>query len=683
MPVIRAGGPRGTRQFLAFFLAVSLLPLVLLAAGAVVATQQNARDEVNSELRASSSAGAAFVDQQLGGLSDVLNTFAKRPNLIAALGNGSVATYDNAEVSSILDEVRQARGDIAYAFMADPAGILRDLSPFNSAVVDTDFSFRDWYLGASATTRPYISVAYRSAVGIEPLVIAAAVRVLSPSGATLGILAATYTLATVRSYVVEVGRASRVALLVTDQAGGVVADASGAPLDLRSLAGDPRVRAALAGRSGTSDANVSNTPTMSAYAPVTGTHWAVIASVRSTEAIEAATRISALILGLAAVVGLAVLGAVVLLFRVLRSAEVAVAARRAAEDRFRAVFDSSGLGICTVSLSGELFEVNPTLERMLGFAPGTLATHNFADVTHLDDLEPTRHIYRRLNAGEAQSLSLEKRYLTSEGKVFWGNMTVSAVRNAGGEVEYFVAIVEDIDARRQASELLEKLNRDKSHFVSLVSHEFRTALTGIQGFSEMLRDDEELSRAEVRDYANDINSDAQRLARMINELLDLERMESGKTTLARSSVDLANLARAAVARAQTSSSIHQFTLIEDPLLRPVDGDADKLTQVLSNLLSNAVKYSPEGGQVTVTIAAAPDAAEVTVADAGLGIPPEHIERIFERYARIESANTRYIAGTGLGLPIVKQIVEMHGGTVSVSSQPGTGSTFKFTIPWAT
>jgi signal transduction histidine kinase len=284
--------------------------------------------------------------------------------------------------------------------------------------------------------------------------------------------------------------------------------------------------------------------------------------------------------------------------------------------------------------------------------------------------------------GEAQALSLEKRYLTTDGKGFWGNLTVSAVRDRGGKVDYLVAIVEVIDSRRQALELLEKLNRDKSHFVSLVSHEFRTALTGIQGFSEMLRDDEDLSRADVRNYANDINSDAQRLARMINELLDLERMESGKITLTRSSVDLADLVRAAIARARTGSPGHTFNLVADPALWPVDGDADKLTQVLSNLISNAVKYSPDRGEVTIGILATPDVAEVSVTDNGLGIPPQHLERIFERYARIESENTRYIAGTGLGLPIAKQIVEMHGGTISVTSQPGAGSTFKFTLPWA-
>jgi len=683
MNFFRAGSPKASRRLLTFFLIVSLAPLVLLAAAAVFATQQAAEDQSQSQLKASAAAGAAFVDQQLGGLTDVLDSFAKRPSLIAALGDGNPASYDNTLVAAALDQLRQARGDIAYGFLADPKGTLRGISPFDATVVNTDFSYRDWYRGAISQPAPYVSAAYKSAVGSSSFVIAAAVRIQSPAGATVGILVATYTLATVQSYVADVARAQQVTLLVTDQVGGVVADPGGEPPFIRSIRADPRVQAALGGRQGLSAADVNGTPTLSAYTPAVGTHWAVIASVPRSTAFAAANRISALVLGLALVVGLAVLAAVVLLARVLRAAEEAVSARRTAEERFRAVFNSSGLGICTIGLDGELVEANPNLERMLGYAPGTLAHHNFADVTHPDDVELSRELYRRLAVGEADALSLEKRYLTTSGDVFWGNMTLSAVRAGNGKVDYFVAIVEDIDSRREASELLRKLDRDKSHFVSLVSHEFRTALTGIQGFSEMLRDQVDLSPAEVSEYAGDINADAQRLARMINELLDLERMESGKTVLNRSEVDLADLARAAVARARAADETHTFNLVPDPALKPVDGDADKLTQVLANLVGNAVKYSPEGGLVTIGVHAGQAFAEVSVTDTGLGIPPEHLERIFERYARIESANTRYIAGTGLGLPIVKQIVEMHGGTVSVTSQVGAGSTFKFTVPWAT
>ena len=682
MPSAKAGRPRSAVQLLGLFLAVSILPLGLLAGATVFVTQQNSIDEAHSQLRASTTAGAAFVDQQLGGLTDVLDSFAKRPSLVAALGNGTPATYDLALVSNTLDQLRLARGDIAYGFLADPEGVLRGISPLDPTVLGSDFSYRDWYRGALTTSRPYVSVAYKSAVGTKPLVIAAAVKIVSPDGITLGVLAATYTLATLQSYVADVARAQRVDLLVTDQAGAVVADPGGEPQSILSLATDSRVRAALAGGTGVSDSNQGAVPTLSAYAFSQATHWVILATVSRTQALESATRLSTIILSLAAMVGLAVLVGLALLFRALRAAEAAVAARRSAEDRFQAVFNSSGLGICTVSQGGELLEANPNLERMLGFEPGQLVTRNFADVTHPDDIELSRAAYRRVGAGEVPAISLEKRYITTAGEVFWGNMTVSAVRRTNGELDYFVAIVEDIDARRQASQLLEKLNRDKSHFVSLVSHEFRTALTGIQGFSEMLRDSDGLSAVEVRDYANDINADAQRLARMINELLDLERMESGKTTLNPVPVDLAAIVRAAVARLGAASPGHDFEVVVDPLVRPVSGDADKLTQVVTNLLSNAVKYSPEGGPVTVLIAAGERAVEVSISDTGLGIPAEHIDRIFERYARIESANTRYIAGTGLGLPIVKQIVEMHRGTVSVTSTPGQGSTFRFTIPWA-
>ena len=235
--------------------------------------------------------------------------------------------------------------------------------------------------------------------------------------------------------------------------------------------------------------------------------------------------------------------------------------------------------------------------------------------------------------------------------------------------------------QKAAVEELERLSKAKSDFISIVSHEFRTPLTGIQGFSEMIRD-EDLPSADVKEYASDINKDAQRLNRMITDMLDLDRMESGRMQLYRESVDVNVIVREVVDRVRPNAPGHPVTLRLEDRLPAISGDRDKLTQVMTNLVSNAVKYSPQGGEITVTTRRSKEDLHISVKDHGMGIPEDALEKVFERYSRIESGATRHIQGTGLGLPIVRQIVDMHGGRAWVESTLGRGSDFQFTLPLA-
>ncbi len=267
-----------------------------------------------------------------------------------------------------------------------------------------------------------------------------------------------------------------------------------------------------------------------------------------------------------------------------------------------------------------------------------------------------------------------------------------ALRYAIERQEVETRLAAALETQQEANRQLARLSKAKSDFVSIVGHEFRTPLTGILGFSEIMRD-EELSPAEVRDYAGDINADAGRLIRMITEMLDLDRMEAGQVTLRREMVDLRALVTEVAALARRTAPRHAILLALDDAVPPLLGDRDKLVQVVTNLVSNAIKYSAGG---TITIGAAGYATSVdgvdggdggdgggvhlSVCDEGVGIAPEALDTVFERYARIESAATRYIAGTGLGLPIVRQLVALHGGRVWAESVPGQGSTFHVDIP---
>src|SRR5207244_11600604 len=209
----------------------------------------------------------------------------------------------------------------------------------------------------------------------------------------------------------------------------------------------------------------------------------------------------------------------------------------------------------------------------------------------------------------------------------WSANDVRLIEAVAHELRVAITSAEAFEQQRRAVAELERLNRAKSDFVSIVSHEFRTPLTGIQGFSEMMAG-EDLTLEEMREYAGDINKDAHRLNRMITEMLDLDKMESGRMQLHREPVDLNALVGEATDRMRPNAPRHPLSLRLDPMVGEVSADRDKLTQVMANLLSNAVKYSPDGGEIVVSTRVEGKTAHVVVRDPGMGIPTAALETIF-------------------------------------------------------
>jgi signal transduction histidine kinase len=235
---------------------------------------------------------------------------------------------------------------------------------------------------------------------------------------------------------------------------------------------------------------------------------------------------------------------------------------------------------------------------------------------------------------------------------------------------------EDLEKK---NEQLKRQNQMQKDFVSIVGHEFRTALTTIQGFGEVIAEDT-LTSEEIREYVGDMCSEAHRLSRLITEQLDLDRMQSGQMQLKSEVVDLKTLIEEMAHKMGTQSLEHEVRLDLERSLPSLWADRDRMSQVLLNLLSNAIKYSPAGGEILISSKREGAWVHITVQDQGLGIPQEKLARVFEQYTRVDSESSRFIGGTGLGLSVVKQIVEMHGGTVSVESVVDKGSTFHVQLP---
>jgi signal transduction histidine kinase len=219
-------------------------------------------------------------------------------------------------------------------------------------------------------------------------------------------------------------------------------------------------------------------------------------------------------------------------------------------------------------------------------------------------------------------------------------------------------------------------------FISTISHELKTPVALIKGHAATLRrDDVEWDSDIVREYSGVIEDEADRLAVLIENLLTTSKIQAQRNLeLNLSDLRLDQLAARAVERFQTQTKKHEFKLNFAPDFPVIQGDEQRLRQVIDNLLSNAIKYSPDGGQIEVGGMVDDHTVTVYVRDHGVGLTESDQERIFERFYRVDDALSRRTQGTGLGLFLARSIVEAHGGTMRVESQPGQGSTFYFTLP---
>jgi signal transduction histidine kinase len=226
---------------------------------------------------------------------------------------------------------------------------------------------------------------------------------------------------------------------------------------------------------------------------------------------------------------------------------------------------------------------------------------------------------------------------------------------------------------------MQELARLKDEFVSQVSHELRNPLAPIAGYAELLAERSE-SPDEVQRYARNIQRQAQTLERLVDDLLELARLENGRYRLERRPVRIEDVLEATAPDVGRGAELHPVRIDVEPGLPAVDADPERIGQVVRNLVSNAIRYSPEGGEVDVRAARENGLVRVSVVDRGIGIPADRQQRIFEKFYRVDNELTRKVNGTGLGLAISRELVEAHGGRIWVESSPGHGSTFSFTVP---
>ena len=369
---------------------------------------------------------------------------------------------------------------------------------------------------------------------------------------------------------------------------------------------------------------------------------------------------------------------------------------RDSREHLALAIEAADLGYWAWDPRDDLMTLTPRVAAIFGVPEDQPITRTaIRNLVHPEEREIARKANERAMT-EGVDYDMEYRVIRPDGATVWVATRGRVQKDPTGQPVRMLGVIQDITRRKQAEqqrlELLEaeraarteaeKANRAKDEFLSVVSHELRTPLNAIMGWTEVLQGEAGLTPAILEGLAV-IERNARAQAQIIEDLLDMSRIISGKVRLAVQRVDLSAVIEAALASMQPAADAKAIRLhqVIDPEAGPVSGDPARLQQVVWNLLSNAIKFTGRGGRITLLLARVNSHVEFEVSDNGSGISPEFLPYVFDRFRQQESASQRRHGGLGLGRAIVKHLVELHGGTIDArSAGPGDGSTFRVSLP---
>jgi PAS domain S-box-containing protein len=391
--------------------------------------------------------------------------------------------------------------------------------------------------------------------------------------------------------------------------------------------------------------------------------------------------------------------------RRLTEAQVAL---RESEERFRQMFHESPIAVSVIGLDSRFVRVNPAFSTLLSFDEEEMVGNSYLDFTHPEDREMSEEIAEELFEGDESAKSFEKRFLAKDGTTVWAGVTTTVVHDDAGQPIYVLGMVEDISERKKSEQIermyryrleihanemseryreaerlreeLEQENRSRLRFLNVLSHELRTPLTPIISSGELLQERVAADPNAVKLLAN-VLAGASTLRDRIDDLLDVAAFQSGTYLLDKKSVAIGGLIQEACdLLAPEASRKNQAIEVEIGSKLPrLNADGGRLKQVVINLVSNALKFGYPGATVHVSASADDFTVSLQVSDKGMGIAEDEQAKLFEPYFRTEQDRQRF-PGLGLGLAVSKQIVEAHGGHITVESTLGVGSTFTAIFP---
>jgi two-component system CheB/CheR fusion protein len=356
-------------------------------------------------------------------------------------------------------------------------------------------------------------------------------------------------------------------------------------------------------------------------------------------------------------------------------------ALRNSEASLRAFFDSGAVGAVQVSGEGRFLTVNDRYCQLTGYSRAELLEMGPFDLDHPDDREADMARVRDVVTNPSGVYRVEKRYVRKDGTIGWVHVCANMLRDEHARVTRSAAIVLDISERKRAEEALQQADRAKDEFLATLAHELRNPLAPLKNAVELLRN----PNAEPAWCRDVIERQVAHLTRLIDDLLDVSRIARDKLELRKGSVEISDLIRGAVdASRPTVQGYGQRLVVELPPERMyVDGDVVRLTQVLTNLLTNAAKFTEGAGTVRLSAASGEQEIFVSVADTGIGLAESDLTRVFDKFYQSPRRADKNLGGLGIGLALVRRLVELHGGTVEARSAGlGRGSEFIVRLPKA-
>jgi len=377
---------------------------------------------------------------------------------------------------------------------------------------------------------------------------------------------------------------------------------------------------------------------------------------------------------------------------------------RQSEERFKLLVESvADYAVFMLDVNGRVATWNVGAQRIKGYTAHEIIGQHFS-VFYPQDAKDSNWPAHELQAAAETGRFVDTGWrLRKDGTSIWVNVTITAMRDASGRLIGYAKLTRDmtesrrveaietaslareeiLDAERSARMAAQRATRIKDEFLATLSHELRTPLSAILGWTQILLRGHATSAADQQRAIEVIDRNARAQVQLIDDLLDLSRIMTGKMRLDLRQVSMLDIAQAAIDTAAPAAAAKDIRLRStlDPSRVIVNGDAGRLQQVVWNLLTNAIKFTPKGGQVQVLLQRVNSHIELSVTDTGIGIPADFLPRVFDRFTQLDGSITRAHGGLGLGLAICKQLVELHGGTIRASSAgAGQGTSFFVDLP---
>lgn len=359
------------------------------------------------------------------------------------------------------------------------------------------------------------------------------------------------------------------------------------------------------------------------------------------------------------------------------------------EAQLRAIFERSSIGIGLLDMNARIIDVNPALCDILGYNYEEICFKQLVDFICEEEITAETRLNYQLFTNSQERFEMERQFLHKDGRLVWAHLNVSLVNTTTNDASFFLAMVEDVTERkrtelklRESKEAAEAGSKAKSAFLATMSHELRTPLNAIMGLSQLLQQEVVGTLNEKQhEYINCIYTSGEHLLALINDILDLSKVEAGREELMLVSLSISDIVRNVISTVLESAIIKKLQLVNniEAGLETCIADERRLKQMLLNLLTNAIKFTPEGA-VSLEVKQVEHGIAFIVTDTGIGIEPSNFQSLFEPFRQLDNQLNRQYEGTGLGLALTRKLARLHGGDLTVESTLGVGSRFTLLLP---